>query len=63
MPMTDEEKLRQLCEREREALVTAARMRTAMWATGIGVVGLIAGVYIGRDLTTRFFQDVLNTSS
>ena len=62
MPMSEEDKIRNLCERERAALVSAARMRTALWPTGVGVVGLIAGLYIGRDVTLSILNDSIPRS-
>ena len=60
MAITREETIEQLHRRERDALVQAAKAKTALIASIAALGGLIAGVYIGRDVANRFFRDLVN---
>ncbi|MEZ4428101.1 MAG: hypothetical protein R3A51_10495 [Nannocystaceae bacterium] len=58
MPQTSEETIEQLHRRERDALVQAAKSKTVAIASLAAVGGLVVGIYIGRDVTMRFIQDM-----
>ena len=45
---------------EREALLQAAKSKTVAIGCAAGLVGVIIGVYVGRDITMRLLTDFLN---
>ena len=60
MAMTTEETIEQLHRREREALLQAAKSKTLALGCAAGLVGVVIGVYVGRDITMRLVTDFLN---